>query len=70
MHSDFMQIGDFMAGIGDRIVIDETINEGEADHNAVGECDCCGSKNVELARVWYGGILETWACQRCRDYVP
>jgi hypothetical protein len=42
----------------------------EMDKWAVGECDCCGAKDQELARVWYGGILETWACQRCRDLVP
>jgi hypothetical protein len=65
-----MSIDDLMEGFADRAVIDETINYGEADQYAVGECDCCGAKAVELARVWYGGILETWACQRCRDYVP
>jgi len=64
-----MDMNELLDGIADRAVIDETINEGDSDQYAVGECDCCG-RVTDLARVWYGGVLETWACQRCRDLTP
>jgi hypothetical protein len=49
--------------------VDLAAADPEADDRIVGECDCCGRRE-ELCRVWYGGLMETWACQRCRDMVP
>jgi len=49
---------------------DEALNFGvDDDPETVGDCDCCGRRAV-LSRVWYGGILETWACEPCRQWTP
>lgn len=32
----------------------------------IGECDCCGAKNVHLRECWPMG-METYACAKCRN---